>query len=143
KPEGCGNPRLAATVTGGPCGAAAVALSLRAAHPDHAAMPQTHAGSCHCGRIAFTLHGEVGRAIDCNCSMWRERVALLAFDPREALVLDSNEGDYGTHRFNKEHIAHHFCRTCGIAPFSEAVNPKTGEPTVAVNLRCLPDVDLA
>jgi hypothetical protein len=106
-------------------------------------MPQTHAGSCHCGRIAFTLHGDVARAIDCNCSMCRRRGALLAFYPREALVLSSKEGDYGTYRFNKEHIAHHFCLTCGIAPFSEAVNPKTGEPTVAVNLRCLPEVDLA
>jgi hypothetical protein len=32
---------------------------------------------------------------------------------------------------------------CGIAPFSEGTNPKTGEATVAVNVRCLPDVDLA
>ena len=83
-------------MTGGPCDAAAVALSLRAAHPEPPPMPQTHAGSCHCGRIAFTLHGEVGRAIDCNCSMCRRRGALLAFYPREALVLTSKEGDYGT-----------------------------------------------
>ena len=104
-------------------------------------MPQTHAGSCHCGRIAFTLHGDVSEALDCNCSMCRR--ALLAFYPREALVLSSKEGDYGTYRFNKEKIAHHYCLTCGIAPFSEAVHPKTGQPTVAVNVRCLPDVDLA
>src|SRR5690606_1344156 len=117
KPEGCCNPEPAATVTAGPCGAATVALSLPAAHPDIPAMSQTHAGSCHCGRIAFTLRGEVGRAIDCNCSMCRRRGALLAFYPREALVLTSKEGDYGTYRFNKEHIAHHFCLTCGIAPF--------------------------
>ena len=32
---------------------------------------------------------------------------------------------------------------CGIAPFSEGTNPKTGEATVAVNVRCLPEVDLA
>ena len=36
----------------------------------------------------------------------------------------------------------HFCRTCGVAPFSEAINPKDGEPMVAINARCLADVDV-
>ena len=102
----------------------------------------THAGSCHCGRVAFTLEGEVTEAIDCNCSLCRARGSLLAFFPREALVLTSREGDYATYRFNRETIAHHFCPTCGVAPFSEARHPKTGIDMVAVNVRCLPDVDL-
>ena len=101
-----------------------------------------HHGSCHCGRIAFDLEGEVKNVIDCNCSMCRRRGALLAFFPREALTLTTKEGDYGTYRFHKEHIAHHFCPTCGIAPFSEATHPKTGLPMAAVNVRCLPEVDL-
>jgi len=103
----------------------------------------THAGSCHCGRISFTLEGDVTEAIDCNCSMCRRRGALLAFFPRSALSLVSREGDYGTYRFNTGKIAHHFCLACGISPFSEAIHPKTGMPTVAVNVRCLPGVDLA
>ena len=101
-----------------------------------------HSGSCHCGRIAFTVEGEVAQAIDCNCSMCRRRGSLLGFFPREAFVLSSKEGDYGTYRFNTERIAHHFCHTCGVAPFSEATDPKTGQPMVAVNLRCLSGVDL-
>ena len=102
----------------------------------------THHGSCHCGRVAFDLEGEVKDVIDCNCSMCRRRGSLLAFFPREALTLTTKDGDYGTYRFNKEHIAHHFCLTCGIAPFSEATHPKTGMPMAAVNVRCLPDIDL-
>jgi hypothetical protein len=102
-----------------------------------------HSGSCHCGRIAFTVQGEVDKAIECNCSMCRRRGSLLAFFPREAFTLTSKDGDYATYRFNKEHIAHHFCPTCGIAPFSEAMDPKSGKPVVAVNVRCLPDIDLS
>lgn len=102
-----------------------------------------HQGSCHCGAVAFELEGEVTGAIDCNCSMCRRRGGLLAFFPREALTLKTPESNYGTYRFNKEQIAHHFCLTCGISPFSEAVHPKTGQPTAAVNVRCLPDVDLS
>lgn len=103
----------------------------------------SHHGSCHCGAIAFDLEGDVTEAMDCNCSMCRRRGGLLAFFPREALALKTPEANYGTYRFNKEHLAHHFCQTCGIAPFSEGVNPKTGAKTVAVNVRCLPDVDLS
>ena len=102
-----------------------------------------HAGSCHCGRIAFELEGEVTQAMDCNCSMCRRKGALLAFFPREALQLTTPESDMATYQFNKRHISHHFCPTCGIAPFGEGVDPRTGAKVAAVNVRCLPDVDLA
>ena len=102
-----------------------------------------HAGSCHCGRIAFELEGEVDKAIDCNCSMCRRRGALLAFYPREALRLSTPEADMATYTFNKHALQHRFCPTCGIAPFSEGVDPRNGAKTVAVNVRCLPGMDLA
>ncbi len=102
----------------------------------------THAGSCHCGRIAFELEGEVDKAIDCNCSMCRRRGALLAFYPREALRLSTPEADMATYTFNKHALQHRFCPACGIAPFSGGVDPRSGAKTVAVNVRCLPDVDL-
>lgn len=102
-----------------------------------------HSGSCHCGRIAFSVEGEIAQAVDCNCSICRRRGSLLAFFPREALTLASPEGDYGTYRFNAGRIAHHFCHDCGVGPFSEGMDPKTGRPMVAVNVRCLDGVDLA
>lgn len=103
----------------------------------------THQGSCHCGRIAFELDADVTDVMDCNCSMCRRRGSLLAFFPRESLRLTTADGDYGTYRFNKEHIAHHFCQTCGVAPFSEGIDPRSGTQMAAVNVRCLPDVDLS
>ncbi len=103
----------------------------------------THHGGCHCGRIAFELEGEVRDVIECNCSMCRKRGGLLAFFPRGALALKTPEADYGTYRFHKEKIAHHFCTTCGISPFSDGVHPGTGAEMACVNVRCLPDIDLA
>ena len=100
-------------------------------------------GGCHCGGIAFELDAEIGEAFDCNCSMCRKRGGLLAFLPREALVLSTPESALGTYHFNKQQIDHHFCPTCGVSPFSEGTNPKTGEKTAAVNLRCLPALDLS
>ncbi|HEL3783814.1 TPA: GFA family protein [Stenotrophomonas maltophilia] len=102
-------------------------------------------GSCHCGRIAFTVQAEapISDVIDCNCSMCRRRGSLLWFAPREAFQLGTDPADVATYHFNKAHIDHHHCRECGVAPYSEAVDPRTGTPMVAVNVRCVPQVDLA
>lgn len=103
----------------------------------------THEGSCHCGRIAFTLEGDIDEVADCNCSLCRRRGGLLAFFPREALTLKTPETDLGTYTFNSHRLQHHFCPTCGVAPFSEGANPKTGAMMAAVNVRCLFGVDLS
>ena len=103
----------------------------------------SHEGSCHCGRIAFTLEGDIAEAIDCNCSLCRRRGGLLAFFPREALSLKTPESAMATYTFNHHRLQHHFCPDCGIAPFSEGTHPKTGAKMAAVNVRCLPDVDLS
>ncbi|KAG0927586.1 hypothetical protein G6F32_012842 [Rhizopus arrhizus] len=75
--------------------------------------------------------------------MCRRRGGLLWFAPREAFQLTTAPADGATYHFNKAHIDHHHCRECGIAPYSEAVDPRTGAPMVAVNVRCVPQVDLA
>ena len=102
-----------------------------------------HTGSCHCGKIAFSVEGEINEVYDCNCSLCWRRGGLLWFGPREALVLSTPEDAVSTYTFNKHHLQHHYCKECGVAPYSEGNNPKTGARTVAVNVRCLPDVDLA
>lgn len=49
-------------------------------------------GSCHCGRIAFTVQAEapISDVIDCNCSMCRRRGSLLWFAPRAAFQLTTD-----------------------------------------------------
>lgn len=101
-----------------------------------------YAGSCHCGRIAFELEAEIKEVADCNCSLCRRRGGLLWFGSRDALTLMAPESDLSTYTFNKHHIQHHFCAVCGVSPFGEADNPKTGIGMIAVNVRCLPDVEL-
>ena len=73
--------------------------------------------------------------------MCRRRGSLLAFFPRAALTLSTPESALGTYTFNRNAIRHHFCPTCGIAPFSEGVDPRSGAEMAAVNLRCVPGID--
>lgn len=98
-------------------------------------------GSCHCGRIAFDVEGELDAAIECNCSICRRKGALMWFVPRERLNLRTPESEMATYRFNREVIAHHFCPECGVQPFGEGTDPQ-GRAMAAVNVRCLDGVDL-
>ncbi len=99
-------------------------------------------GSCHCGKIAFDVEGEVKGALACNCSICERKGSLLWFVPRASLKLTTPESDLATYTFNKHVIQHRFCRVCGIHPFGEGVDPK-GNKMAAVNLRCVEGVDLA
>jgi hypothetical protein len=101
-----------------------------------------HQGSCHCGKIVFDVDGELSQAIECNCSHCSRKGYLLWFVPRASLRLKAPASALSTYKFNKHVISHHFCATCGCAPFGFGKDPK-GADMAAVNVRCLPEVDLA
>jgi hypothetical protein len=102
----------------------------------------THAGGCHCGRIAFDVEGDIEQVIECNCSMCSKRGSLLWFVSREQLHLKTPESDLATYTFKTRTIQHHFCPRCGCAPFADGAD-KTGAKKAAVNVRCLDGVDTA
>ena len=105
-------------------------------------MQKTYKGSCHCGKIAFEVEGELTGAMACNCSICQRKGSLLWFVPRTQLRLLTPQSDMSTYTFNKHVIKHHFCPTCGMHPFGEGTDPK-GNAMAAVNIRCLEDIDLA
>ena len=99
-------------------------------------------GSCQCGKVAYEVEGEIDSAMACNCSMCRRKGSLLWFVPKTQFRLTTPDEDAATYLFNKHIVRHRFCPTCGIHPFAEAVHPKTGVPTAAINIRCLDGVDI-
>lgn len=104
-------------------------------------MTTIYKGSCHCGRIAFEVEGELTGAMACNCSICQRKGTLMWFVPRTQLRLLTPSEDMATYTFNKHLIQHHFCPTCGMHPFGEGTDPK-GNAMAAVNIRCLLDIDL-
>ncbi len=99
-------------------------------------------GSCHCGKIAFEVDGDLTGAMACNCSICSRKGSLLWFVPRGKLHLLTSEEGMGSYTFNKHVIKHRFCLTCGIHPYGEGVDAK-GNQMAAINIRCLEDLDLA
>ncbi|HVE48713.1 MAG TPA: GFA family protein [Casimicrobiaceae bacterium] len=100
-----------------------------------------HKGSCHCGKVAIEVDGNIDSATACNCSMCSRRGSLLWFVSRDQLRVETPDDAVGSYMFNKHVIEHRFCPNCGIHVFGEGTDPK-GNRMAAVNLRCIEGLDL-
>jgi len=98
-------------------------------------------GSCHCGKVAFEVEGQINSAMSCNCSMCQRKGTLMWFVPHDKLHLLTPDENASTYMFNKHVIKHRFCPICGIHPYGEGTDPK-GNRIAAINVRCLDDIDL-
>lgn len=96
----------------------------------------TYEGGCKCGAVAFEADGKIDKALDCNCSICRPKGYLHWFVPEKKFRLKTDDAALGTFTFNSGKLVHRFCTTCGVSPFVQ------GPGTVAVNLRCVPGLDL-
>lgn len=98
-------------------------------------------GSCHCGAIRFEVEGTFEEALECNCSHCSRKGYLLSFVPRGQMTITGGADALSTYRFNRHVIDHHFCPTCGCAPFGVGKGPD-GQEMAAINIRCIEGVDL-
>ena len=102
----------------------------------------THHGGCHCGAVRFHVALDLDKpAITCNCSICSRSGTMLSFVPSSQFVLDQGESNLTDYQFNKNVIHHLFCKTCGIKAFGRGIGPG-GAEMVAVNVRCLDNIDL-
>ncbi len=103
---------------------------------------KTYTGGCHCGEVRFEVTADVGGVVSCNCSLCQKRGALWTFVTPEHFALRAGADDLKDYQFGKKTIHHLFCAQCGVAAFSRGKSPK-GDEMIAVNVRCLDDVDIA
>ena len=101
----------------------------------------TYTGGCQCRAVRYQATFELGEVLACNCSRCGRLGSLLAFMPKSSFTLVSGEAAMTEYQFNKHNIYHLFCATCGIQSFARGKRPD-GTDVVAVNVRCLDDVDI-
>ena len=104
--------------------------------------PKTYTSGCHCGEVRFEVTTDLGKVMACNCSICQKRGALWSFVPAESFALRAGAEALKDYQFGKKSLHHLFCPHCGVGAFSRGTNPK-GEEMVAVNVRCLDEVDAA
>jgi hypothetical protein len=116
-------------------------IALAMTDKNTASTPKQHAGGCHCGNVRYTVTGSFDSAISCNCSMCGRKGTLLSFVPADAFTLEKGDGALTDYQFNHQVIHHLFCSKCGVTSFARGKN-REGQPTVAINVRCLDDFDI-
>jgi hypothetical protein len=99
-------------------------------------------GGCHCGKVRYEVESDLADPVTCNCSICQKRGTILTFVPQSKFRLLSGQDVLTDYQFNKKVIHHSFCSTCGVAPFLSGEKPGGG-PVVAVNVRCLDNINLA
>lgn len=103
--------------------------------------PNVHQGGCHCGAVRYQVEIDLSQpVISCNCSICGRSGTLLSFVPPDKFTLHQGEENLTDYQFNKKVIHHLFCKTCGIRSFARGQGPHG--PMVAINTRCLDDVEL-
>jgi hypothetical protein len=93
--------------------------------------------------VRYEATTDLATVAACNCSICQKRGALWTFVPAEQFTLRSGGEDLRDYQFAKKVIHHLFCKTCGIGSFSRGRSPKDGREMIAVNVRCLDDIDIA
>ena len=103
--------------------------------------PNLHAGGCHCGAVRYEVNIDLGQpVVACYCSICQKTGTLLGFVPAAQFKLLSGGDTLTDYLFNKRVIHHLFCPVCGVRSFARGELPSG--PMIAVNVRCLDDVDL-
>jgi hypothetical protein len=102
--------------------------------------PKKRTGGCHCGAVSYEVTASFEEAMECNCTFCSKAGALLGFVPVSQFKLLSGADKVTDYQFNKKHLHHTFCSTCGVRSYSTGADPK-GNEMVAINLRCLQDFD--
>jgi hypothetical protein len=103
---------------------------------------KTYTGGCHCGQVRYETTADLAQVISCNCSICSKRGALWTFVSPESFALRSGEEVLSDYQFNQRVIHHLFCSVCGIESFARGKLPD-GSDMVAVNVRCLDDINIA
>ena len=101
----------------------------------------THRGGCQCGAVRYTVQIDLAKPVNaCNCSMCGRAGTLLSFVPEGSFKLEKGEDSLTDYQFGKKNIHHLFCKVCGVKSFARGKGPNG--PMVAINTRCLDDVEI-
>lgn len=103
-------------------------------------MVSTHAGSCHCGGVRFSVADDPVEMTTCDCSLCVKRNALMVKVPEAALTILEGHDLLSTYEWNSRRAKHHFCSRCGIYLFHRK---RAAPDHFGVNVFCLDGFDIS
>ena len=96
----------------------------------------THHGSCHCGKVKFTVRAPSALEIwRCNCSICTKKQNHHFIVPSSRFTLSPGSDSWlATYTFNTGRAKHMFCKKCGVQSFYV---PRSNTDGVGVMPHCI------
>lgn len=101
-----------------------------------------YTGGCQCGAVAHTVAADFNKGIRCNCLHCKRKGFLIAFAQDSDFTLPRGADTETTYHFNKHHIDHTFCSTCGVQAYGHG-HDGNDNYMIMINLNCLENFDLS
>ncbi len=113
-------------------------------------MEHSYLGACHCGRVQFEVIADIDHVRVCDCSICRQRGALIHRVPHHKIQIFTPLSDLTLYEWGTFTGKDYFCPICGILTFRRPSTPTQAERLAgakpfdgwAVNTRCLKDFDI-
>lgn len=74
-------------------------------------------GACYCGAVTFRLVSDIIELTTCDCSLCRQKNALMTKVHERALTVLSGKDLLSVYEWNTHRAKHFFCSRCGIYIF--------------------------
>jgi len=99
---------------------------------------QKYFGSCHCGKIKFSIKTAIEELTTCDCSLCVKKNALMTKIHEDKFTLIEGQAFLKKYQWNMKIAEHYFCKECGIYTFHR----KRAMPKYfGINIHCLDDFD--
>jgi hypothetical protein len=99
-----------------------------------------HNGSCHCGRVTFSVATSPTKAVRCNCSYCVRRGWFTGYATTVEFKLISGKDELRSYQFGNRTATNYFCGTCGI--HTHFYGTYGGRTHYAFSIACLDDIDI-
>ena len=97
-------------------------------------MSEEISGSCHCGKVQFTINQQPHWLTDCNCSICRRLGCLWGHVAIASVTMAAPEDSTLRYIHGDRMLAFHTCRNCGCTTHWENLSPDK-DSHMAVNFR--------
>lgn len=97
-------------------------------------------GACHCGAVSFRVDAPIAELTTCDCSLCRQRNALMAKVHESALTVVEGEAFLTLYQWNTRRAKHYFCSRCGVYVFDRK---RAAPDHFGINAFCLDGLDVA
>ncbi|WP_237890209.1 MULTISPECIES: GFA family protein [Bradyrhizobium] len=113
--------------------------NARGQQQQETSMP-TYRGACHCGAVTFRLMSDIAEPATCDCSLCRQRNALMTKAHEGALKMLGGGELLSVYEWNTHRAKHFFCSRCSIDTFHRK---RAAPDHFGFNVFCLEDFDPA